>query len=66
MMFNLLIAILSDTFATVMSEIKESDYIEMNNLVIEADSILFLNRDRSFKDGRSKSNLNYLYWVEYK
>ena len=60
MMFNLLIAILSDTFAKVMEEIDESDQIEKNNLIIDADTILFRNRDNG------QGNLQYLYYVEYK
>jgi hypothetical protein len=38
-MLNLLIAIMSDTFEKVMNEIEESDGLEKNDLILEAESI---------------------------
>ena len=58
MMFNLLIAILSETFARVTSEIDESDMIEINNHIIDADQLQFWNRD--------VKKSTYLHWAEYK
>jgi|TARA_B110001450_G_C17427057_1_gene402295 hypothetical protein len=57
-MLNLLIAIMSDTYAKVMSEIDISDGIELNSLIIEAESLKFFNRNVVTK--------NVLHWVEYK
>lgn len=57
-MLNLLIAIMSDTFAKVMSEIEISDGMELNNLIIEAEKLTFKNRNKVAK--------HVLHWVEYK
>lgn len=57
-MLNLLIAIMSDTYAKVMSEIEISNGLELNNLIIEAESLKFFNRKNVSK--------NVLHWVEYK
>lgn len=57
-MLNLLIAIMSDTFAKVMSEIEISDGVEMNNLIIEAEKLKVGNR--------GKVAMHVLHWVEYK
>ena len=58
MLLNLLIAILSETFARVIGEIEESDMIELNNLILDATCLQFWNRDVKVS--------TYLYWVEYK
>lgn len=57
-MLNLLIAIMSDTFERVMAEIEQSDGLELNDLILDAESIQFWRR----KDERH----SYLHWVEYK
>jgi hypothetical protein len=57
-MLNLLIAIMSDTFERVMAEIDISDGLELNNLILDAESLKFKNRDIKTK--------NVLHWVEYK
>lgn len=57
-MLNLVIAIMSDTFARVMSEIEISDGIELNNLIIESEKLKFRNRKKKSK--------HILHWVEYK
>ena len=58
MMLNLLIAILSETFARVTGEIEESDMIEINNLILDATCLQFWNRN--------EYQSTYLHWVEYK
>ena len=58
MMLNLLISILSDTFARVTGEIEESDMIEINNLILDATCLQFWNRH--------VEKTTYLHWVEYK
>jgi|TARA_B110000285_G_C15117355_1_gene614948 hypothetical protein len=45
MLLNLLIAILSETFARVIGEIEESDMIELNNLILDATALQVWNRD---------------------
>lgn len=40
-MLNLLIAIMSDTFEKVMNEIDISDGLELNNLILDAESLKF-------------------------
>lgn len=57
-MLNLLIAIMSDTFERVMSEIDISDGIELNNLILDAESFKFRQRNQKER--------SYLHWVEYK
>jgi len=57
-MLNLLIAIMSDTFEKVMAEIEISDGLELNNLILDAESL-----KRSKRDDVTKS---VLHWVEYK
>lgn len=57
-MLNLLIAIMSDTYEKVMAEIDISDGLELNNLILDAESLKFRNRDIVSKD--------VLHWVEYK
>lgn len=57
-MLNLLIAIMSDTFEKVMSESDISEGIELNNLILDAESIMI--RQRKIK------KRSYLNWVEYK
>ena len=58
MLLNLLIAILSETFSTVMGQIDESDMMELNNLIIDATALQPWNR--------SNKTITYLHWVEYK
>lgn len=58
MLLNLLIAILSETFARVTGEIEESDMIEINNLILDATCLQFWNRN--------VKESTYLHWVEYK
>lgn len=57
-MLNLLIAIMSDTFERVMAQVEESDGLELNDLILDAESIQFRNRN--------KGEHTYLHWVEYK
>ena len=57
-MLNLLIAIMSDTFEKVMAEIEVSDGLELNNLILDAESLKRSNRDDVTK--------SVLHWVEYK
>lgn len=57
-MLNLLIAIMSDTFARVMDEIEETDGIALNDLILDVESLRFRQR-KVVKD-------QYLHWVEYK
>lgn len=57
-MLNLLIAIMSDTFERVMAEIEISDGLELNNLILDAESLKLQNRHIVSKD--------VLHWVEYK
>ncbi len=44
-MLNMLIAIMSDTYARVMSEIVPFDYFELNNLILEQEEILVWKRN---------------------
>lgn len=44
-MLNLLIAIMSDTFARVMDEIEETDGIALNNLILEVEALRFRQRN---------------------
>ena len=57
-MLNLVIAIMSDTFARVMSEIEISDGMELNNLIIESEKLKIRNRNKKAR--------HVLHWVEYK
>lgn len=57
-MLNLLIAIMSDTFARVMDEIEETDGSALNDLILDVESLRFRQRG-IVKD-------QYLHWVEYK
>ena len=57
-MLNLLIAIMSDTFEKVMAEIEVSDGLELNNLILDAESLKIRNRTVVTK--------SVLHWVEYK
>jgi len=57
-MLNLLIAIMSDTFEKVMSEIDISEGIELNNLILDAECSKIRNRKNTKR--------SYLNWVEYK
>ena len=43
-MLNLLIAIMSDTFARVMDEIEETDGIALNDLILDVESLRFRQR----------------------
>ena len=45
-MLNMLIAIMSDTYARVMSEIVPSDYYELNNLILEQEELVFWKRNK--------------------
>eukprot|EP00350_Pseudokeronopsis_sp_OXSARD2_P009067 CAMPEP_0170551974 /NCGR_PEP_ID=MMETSP0211-20121228/9954_1 /TAXON_ID=311385 /ORGANISM="Pseudokeronopsis sp., Strain OXSARD2" /LENGTH=198 /DNA_ID=CAMNT_0010859465 /DNA_START=3153 /DNA_END=3745 /DNA_ORIENTATION=+ len=56
-MLNMLIAIMSDTYARVMSEIVPSDYYELNSLILEQEEILFWKRNH----GRPK----FLFFAHY-
>mmetsp|Transcript_47197 Transcript_47197/g.34502 ORF Transcript_47197/g.34502 Transcript_47197/m.34502 type:complete len:162 (+) Transcript_47197:3124-3609(+) len=56
-MLNMLIAIMSDTYARVMSEIIPSDYYELTTLILEQEELLFWKRN----SGTSK----YLHFVHY-
>mmetsp|Transcript_33373 Transcript_33373/g.32429 ORF Transcript_33373/g.32429 Transcript_33373/m.32429 type:complete len:174 (+) Transcript_33373:526-1047(+) len=58
-MLNALIAIMSDTYARVMSEIIPSDFYELNNLILEQEEILFWKRN----SGRAK-NLHFAHYME--
>ena len=40
-MLNMLIAIMSDTYARVMSEIIPSDFNELNSMILEQEQMLF-------------------------
>lgn len=57
-LFNLVIAIMSDTFTRVMSEIVISDGMELNDLIIESEKLKFWNRSINAR--------HVLHWVEYK
>lgn len=56
-MLNMLIAIMSDTYARVMGDIVPSDYSELNSMILEQEYMLFWKRD----SGTPK----YLHFVEY-
>mmetsp|Transcript_21646 Transcript_21646/g.15898 ORF Transcript_21646/g.15898 Transcript_21646/m.15898 type:complete len:175 (+) Transcript_21646:1462-1986(+) len=56
-MLNILIAIMSDTYARVMGDIVPSDYKELTNMVLEQEEIMIWNR--------SKGKPMFLQWVEY-
>ena len=58
-MLNMLIAIMSDTYARVMSEIVPSDYYELNSLILEQEEILFWKRN----SGRAKF-LHFAHYME--
>jgi hypothetical protein len=44
-MLNLLIAIMSDTFARVMDEIEETDGMALNDLILDVEALRFRKRD---------------------
>lgn len=44
-MLNLLIAIMSDTFARVMDEIEETDGMALNNLILDVEALRFRKRN---------------------
>jgi len=44
-MLNMLIAIMSDTYARVMGEIVPSDYCELNNMILEQEEIMVWKRN---------------------
>jgi hypothetical protein len=43
-MLNMLIAIMSDTYARVMSEIVPSDFFELNQMIVEVEKLYFWRR----------------------
>jgi len=45
-MLNLLIAIMSDTFDRVMNNIVHQDAVEMNQLILESEVLMFWNRHK--------------------
>ncbi|CDW84994.1 wd-40 repeat protein [Stylonychia lemnae] len=54
-MLNMLVAIMSDTYARVMSDILPSDFLELNQMILEQEEIQFWNR--------RKGQLGYLHYV---
>lgn len=44
-MLNMLIAIMSDTYARVMGDIVPSDYAELNDMILEEELMLFRKRN---------------------
>lgn len=56
-MVNLLVAVFSDTYGRVMSNIEISDMKELNDLILELESFAFWNR--------SKGERQHLVYVEY-
>ena len=56
-MLNMLIAIMSDTYARVMGEIIPSDYQELTNMILEQEEIMTWKRN----SGRPV----FLHWVQY-
>ena len=58
-MLNMLIAIMSDTYAKVMGSIVPSDYQELNNMILEMEEILIWNRN----EGEAKF-LHFAHYLE--
>lgn len=56
--FNLLIAIISDTFDRVYDNKKASDYKEKASLILEVENLLLWNRNKKL--------LNFLHVIKYK
>ncbi|CDW74119.1 wd-40 repeat protein [Stylonychia lemnae] len=56
-MMNLLIAIMSDTYDRVMTDIASTDGWELNQMILEQESLMFWKRD--------KGQPMYLHWVTY-
>ncbi|CDW74847.1 wd-40 repeat protein [Stylonychia lemnae] len=56
-MMNLLIAIMSDTYDRVMNDITSTDGWELNQLILEQESMMFWKRN--------KGEPMYLHWVTY-
>ncbi|CDW80596.1 wd-40 repeat protein [Stylonychia lemnae] len=54
-MLNMLVAIMSDTYARVMSDVLPSDFLELNQMILEQEEIQFWNR--------RKGQLGYLHYV---
>jgi hypothetical protein len=57
-MLNLVIAIISDSFDRVIDEKEESDGLELNELVLEAEYMQPSNKN--------KKEHAFLHWIEYK
>ena len=48
---------MADTYEKVMTKIVQSDYKEINNMIIQFENVQFRNRD--------KGEPQYLYWASY-
>jgi hypothetical protein len=58
-MLNMLIAIMSDTYARVMSEIVPSDFFELNQMIVEVEKLFFWRRQQG-----KPQFLHFAYYVE--
>jgi hypothetical protein len=56
-MLNMLVAVMSDTYARVMKDIKPMDYYELLHMILEQEEILIWNRKIKEK--------KYLHFVQY-
>jgi len=56
-MLNLLIAIMSDTFERVVSDLAHNDAVELNGLILEYEGLMFWKRN----NGQPQ----YLHWAMY-
>lgn len=56
-MLNMLIAVMTDTYERVMHDINPSNYLELANIILEHETLLFWKRD--------KGKLQFLTMAEY-
>lgn len=45
-MLNMLIAVMTDTYERVMHDINPSNYLELANIILEHETLLFWKRDK--------------------
>ena len=56
-MLNIIIAIMTDTYELVMTKVVQSDYQEINKMIMQYENLLYRKRE----SGRQE----YLYWASY-